>query len=204
MRRGHLPWSSSFLKWLGRKEQEVGTAREDLLGDSQWRTLSDSQIIMLQYQAYPRAGIPLLGFLPSWTRRFLILVKFYECFACSINKGLISPQVLWWSPFRVVVMSSGAVLNNEMPPMVMKRNLQQKKSRKLKSASGSLVSALFFHAIHLLTVQGGRIQIHFLSSLLSLHKTRLIQLKKKIPKTQKTPTKNPKERRKTQHQPKIS
>lgn len=59
-------------------------------------------------------------------------------------------------------MTAGAYVNSRMPSMVMKRNSQQKKSRKFKSTSGSLVSALSFHAIHLLTMKYCRIQIHFL------------------------------------------
>lgn len=59
-------------------------------------------------------------------------------------------------------MTAGTYANSEMPSMVMKRNPQQKKSRKFKSTSGSLVSVLFFHAIHLLTMKYCRIQTHFL------------------------------------------
>lgn len=60
------------------------------------------------------------------------------------------------------IMTAGAYTNSEIPSMVTKRNPQQKKPRKFKSSSGSLVSALFFHAIHLLTMKYRRIQIYFL------------------------------------------
>lgn len=59
-------------------------------------------------------------------------------------------------------MAAGAYTNREIPSMATKRNPQQKKSRKFKSTSGSLVSALFFHAIHLLTMKYCRIQTHIL------------------------------------------
>lgn len=38
----------------------------------------------------PRLASPLLPSLHSWEGGFLIFVKFYECFAFSVNKGLIS------------------------------------------------------------------------------------------------------------------
>jgi len=57
--------------------------------------------------------------------------------------------------------------NSKMPSMGMKRNPQQKKSRKFKSTSGSLVSVPFSHAIHLLTMNCCRIQTHLLHGFIS-------------------------------------
>lgn len=89
-------------------------------------------------------------------------------------------------------MSSGALANCEMPLMAMKRNPQQKESRKFKSTSGSVVSALFSHAIPV-TVQGWTIQTHFLQASFAVQNKVDSIKKKKIPQTQQKPTKNPKE-----------
>lgn len=102
------------------------------------------------------------------------------------NPMNILPTVLTkvWCHSRAVtkpiqpIMTAEEYANSKMPSMVMKRNPRQKKFRKFKSTSGSLVSVLFFPAIHLLTMKCCGTPAHLLY-LLQLYKTRLIQWKKK-------------------------